>query len=196
MAFAAREIGLFIRRWLANPLRVGAIAPSSRSLGRLVARHAVGSPDDVVVELGAGTGTITRELINAGAREDNLVLVELDGDLARYLRRWFPRATIVQDDASRPAEVVPDAVLGRAASVISGIPALQFPPDKQRGYMAQCARCLRPGGHVLQYTYSLKSPIRLGATGVTGRRLGLTLINLPPAHVWGYEAPAPAAAAA
>ena len=110
MAFAAREIGLFVRRWLANPLRVGAIAPSSRSLGRLVARHAVSSADDVVVELGAGTGTITRELINAGAREDNLVLVELDADLAAYLRRWFPRATIVQDDASRPAEIVPDWV--------------------------------------------------------------------------------------
>ena len=86
-------------------------------------------------------------------------------------------------------------MLGRAASVISGIPALQFSPDKQAHYMGQCARCLRPGGQVLQYTYSLKSPIRLGVTGVSGRRLGLTLINVPPAHVWGYDAPAPAAAA-
>lgn len=186
MGQARGELGIFLRRWLAHPLRVGAIAPSSRALGRLVARHAVTSPDDIVIELGAGTGTITQDLLDAGAREENLVLVEMDTDLVAYLRQLYPQATIIADDASTPAEIVPDAVLGRAATVISGIPALQFSDAKQRAYIAQCIQCLREDGHILQYTYSLKSPIRQRETGVTGRRLGVTLANVPPAHVWGY----------
>ncbi|SDG55877.1 phosphatidylethanolamine/phosphatidyl-N-methylethanolamine N-methyltransferase [Limimonas halophila] len=186
MAQARGELGIFLRRWLAHPLRVGAIAPSSRALGRLVARNAVSSPDDIVVELGAGTGTITHDLLAAGAREENLVLVELDTDLVAYLRRLYPRATILADDASTPAEIVPGELLGRAATVISGIPALQFSDAKQRSYIGQCIQCLREGGQILQYTYSLKSPIRQRETGVTGQRLGVALVNVPPAHVWGY----------
>lgn len=195
---ARGELRLFLRRWLAHPLRVGAIAPSSRALGRLVARHAVTAADDVIVELGAGTGTITQDLLSAGAREDNLVLVEMDTDLVAYLRQLYPRATIIAADASAPAEIVPPELLGRAATVISGIPALQFSDAKQRAYIGQCLQCLREGGQILQYTYSLKSPIRQRETGVTGQRLGVALVNVPPAHVWGYTpavAIQPAAAA-
>lgn len=52
---------LFLRRWLANPGKVGAVLPSSAALGRLVARNVARRPDQWVVELGAGTGTVTRD---------------------------------------------------------------------------------------------------------------------------------------
>ena len=55
-AEARQEEILFIKRWLAHPLKVGALLPSSPFLARLVARHTRIGDDDVVVELGAGPG--------------------------------------------------------------------------------------------------------------------------------------------
>jgi len=196
MSSQSAELSLFLRRWLANPLRVGAVLPSSKALARLVARNAVQSPDSIVVELGAGTGTITRRLIEAGAREANLIVVELDSDYAAYLQRQFPKATVIEGDATQPCTLVPESVIGRVDTVISGIPALQFPLEKQRSYMDQCFALVRPEGQVLQYTYSLKSPLPCRPLAMAGRRLGLALANVPPAHLWGYTRPTPVSAAA
>ena len=138
MSSYAGEIGLFLRRWLANPLRVGAILPSSKALARLVGRNVVRDGNEVVLELGAGTGTITRGLVEAGVPEANLVLVELDPDMVAYLRTRFPRARVIEGDATRPLDLLPGHLVGRVDTVISGIPALQFPLEKQRSYMDQC----------------------------------------------------------
>lgn len=196
MSSQTAEIALFLRRWLAHPLRVGAIMPSSRALARLVARNAVATPDDLVVELGAGTGTVSRALIDVGLRPENLVLIELDADLLGYLRRRFPHSTVVDGDASRPRDLLPGAMCGRVDTVISGIPALQFPLAKQRAFIDQCFDVMRAGGQLLQYTYSLNSPLPCQALRLDGRRLGVAFANVPPAHVWGYTPRQSAAARA
>jgi phosphatidylethanolamine/phosphatidyl-N-methylethanolamine N-methyltransferase len=190
------ELSLFLRRWIAHPLRVGAVLPSSPSLCRMVARNTVTGPDDRVLELGAGTGTVTEHLIAAGLPEEQLILVELDPDYVGYLRARFPRALVVEGDASRPRSLLPGELIGEIDTVISGIPALQFPLAKQRSYMDQCFSLLREGGQVLQYTYSFKSPLPYQKLQMTGRRLGLTLANVPPAHLWCYLRPQPAMASA
>jgi len=196
MSSYAGEIALFLRRWLANPLRVGAVLPSSRALARLVGKNVVRSRDETVLELGAGTGTISRGLVEAGLPESQLILVELDPDMVAYLRRRFPDATVIEGDATRPQELIPAHLVGRIDTVISGIPALQFPLEKQRGYMDQCFAVCQPEGYVLQYTYSLKSPLPYQLLEMTGRRLGLALANIPPAHLWGYTRASDMAAAA
>lgn len=198
MSSQSAEIGLFFRRWLAHPLRVGSVIPSSKALARLVAKSTVHSKDDIVLELGAGTGTITQGLLQAGLDERNLLLVEVDQDMLACLRRRFPKATVIDGDATRPCDIVPRELVGRVDSLISGIPALQFPLDKQRAYMDQCFAVTRPGGVVVQYTYSLKSPLPYEKLDMHGQRLGVAIANVPPAHLWRYsrpEAEAPAEAA-
>ena len=49
----------FIRSWLEKPLTVGAVAPSSRMLGRAMARYVDPAEPGPVIELGPGTGAIT-----------------------------------------------------------------------------------------------------------------------------------------
>ena len=197
MSGQSGEVALFLRRWLANPLRVGAVLPSSKALARLVGRNVVKSNQSIVLELGAGTGTITQGLIEAGLPESQLILVELDPDLVAFLRRRFPKARTIEGDATKPLELLPDNLIGRIDSVISGIPALQFPLQKQRSYMDQCFASAKPDGQIVQYTYSLKSPLPYELLEMSGRRLGLTFANVPPAHLWSYtrtvEMPAAAA---
>lgn len=196
MSDKSAEISLFLRRWLRHPLRVGAVLPSSPALCRMVARNAVPGPEARVLELGAGTGTVSDHLLAAGLPEERLILVELDSDYVAYLRQRFPKATVVEGDASRPRSLLPQELVGTLDTVISGIPALQFPLDKQRAYMDECFSVLREGGQVLQYTYSLKSPLPYEKLEMEGRRLGLTLANVPPAHLWCYQRPSPAFARA
>ena len=68
---------------------------------RLIVNAAEIAPDDVVVEIGAGRGILTRELVARGAR---VVAIELDQILAGRLENEFAgggRVTVVMADARK-----------------------------------------------------------------------------------------------
>ncbi len=82
--------GLFLRRWAANPLQMGSVVPSSPALGRRIAALVERRGEEVVVELGAGTGAITRALLAGGVPAERLVVVEIVPDMAAHLAQAFP----------------------------------------------------------------------------------------------------------
>jgi phosphatidylethanolamine/phosphatidyl-N-methylethanolamine N-methyltransferase len=122
------EIAFFLRRWLADPLRVGAIMPSAPALTRRMAREVrLRDDDDVVVELGPGTGAVTRALIHAGVPEERLILVERDPKMCAFLRRRFPSAQLIQGDTGCLEEVLPARWHGRVGTVVSSLPLVSLP---------------------------------------------------------------------
>jgi phosphatidylethanolamine/phosphatidyl-N-methylethanolamine N-methyltransferase len=195
-AARAGEELLFLRRWLAHPLKVGALLPSSAWLGRLVARNVSLGPDEYVVELGAGTGTVTRELLASGIPSDRLFVVELDPDLCAFLRRQLPGANVVQGDATQLRALLPGDVAGKVRTVISGIPMVTLPQPLQRRMIDAWFDVMVPDGRMLQYTYSLVSPVPEAQLGLRGRRCGIVMRNIPPAWVWSYTRDRSAARAA
>jgi phosphatidylethanolamine/phosphatidyl-N-methylethanolamine N-methyltransferase len=182
----AGEELLFLRRWLAHPLKVGAVMPSSAFLGRLVAKNVRLGPDEYVVELGAGTGTVTKELLDAGIPADRLFVVEIDPDLCSFLRREVPQAQVIQGDATRLRALLPPEVAGKVRTVISGIPMVTLPLSVQAKMIDAWFDVMPPDGRMLQYTYSLVSPLPEAKLGVKGRRCGIVVRNVPPAWVWSY----------
>ncbi len=182
----ANEELLFLKRWLANPRKVGALLPSSPALARLVARSVRRNPDESVVELGAGTGSVTKFLLGSGIPLDKLFVVEIDPALCAFLRREVPQARIIQGDATRLGELLPPGVVGKVGTVISGIPMVTLPLEIQQQMVEAWFAVLAPGGHMLQYTYSLVSPLPEAKLGLKGRRCGIAMRNLPPAWVWSY----------
>lgn len=58
--------GPLFRRWLRNPLMMGSIIPSAPALRRRIAAAAERSLDEYVLDLGAGTGVVTRALLHSG----------------------------------------------------------------------------------------------------------------------------------
>jgi phosphatidylethanolamine/phosphatidyl-N-methylethanolamine N-methyltransferase len=178
---------LFFRRWIANPLKVGALLPSSRALARLVARNVEIGPDDAVIEVGAGTGSITKALVSAGIPRDRLFVIEIDADLCTYLRKQFPQVQIIHGDAGRLLDIVPSRWHGRVSTVISGIPMITLPFDAQQRLIRSWFSITKPGGQMLQYTYSLISPIPEARLGLNVRRCGMAFLNVPPASVFSYR---------
>src|SRR5436853_7434329 len=69
-----------------------------QNLVRLVADAGEIKPDDVVIEVGPGTGTLTEELL---ARAGKVIAVEIDRDLSALLRERFasdPKFELIEGD--------------------------------------------------------------------------------------------------
>jgi len=178
---------LFFRRWIANPLKVGALLPSSPALARLLARHVEIGPDDAVIEVGAGTGSITKALVSAGIPRDRLFVIEIDSDMCTYLRKQFPQVQIIHGDAGRLGDIVPSRWHGKVSTVVSGIPMITLPFEAQQRLIKSWFSMTKPGGQMLQYTYSLISPIPEAKLGLSVRRCGMAFLNVPPASVFSYR---------
>ncbi|MET0732857.1 MAG: phospholipid methyltransferase [Casimicrobiaceae bacterium] len=175
----------FFLAWLADPLRVGAVSPSSPALADAITAEI--TPDCApVIELGPGTGVFTRSLIQRGIPEERLALIERGGRFARKLERSFPRARVLQMDAARLAEVDPfDGE--RAGAVVSGLPLLLIRPGDVLRLLEGAFERLRPDAAFYQFTYGLDPPVPsriLDRLGLEVARLGGTFANVPPAAVY------------
>lgn len=185
---------LFLRRWLANPLQMGSVVPSSPSLCRrivsAVRRDLNDSApqrrdDEAVLELGAGTGVIGRALLAAGLPPERLIVAEIVPEMATHLRRVLPGALVLEGDARRLPDLVPPAWHGRIGSVICGIPLVLLPLAEQRRFLDAIA-AVAPGRGFLLYSYCVTSPLPWRKHGLRARREAWTPLNFPPASVWRY----------
>ncbi|VWB17781.1 phospholipid methyltransferase [Burkholderia arboris] len=181
---------LFLRTWLRNPRRVGALAPSGPALAALITAH-VPRERASVIELGAGTGVFTRALLARGVASDRLVLVEADPAFANALRHQFPALRIMQMDAAQLG-MTGDFFGGeRADAIVSGLPLVAMPVE-QAVAIVHCAfaRHLAAGGAFYQFTYVPRCPIParcLEALRIRAVRVGVAWMNFPPAVVYRFE---------
>jgi len=179
----------FAQSWMAHPLRVGAVAPSSRRLARLIASE-ITPASAPVLELGAGTGVFTRSLLGRGLREDQLILVECDPRFACLLEHDYPDAWVVQVDAARLSRlnIVDGELLG---AVVSGLPLLSMAMRSRIAILQFAFRHMRLGASFYQFTYGLRCPVprpALERLGLKAARLGSTWLNTPPATVYRIRA--------
>jgi phosphatidylethanolamine/phosphatidyl-N-methylethanolamine N-methyltransferase len=178
------HLGQFLWSWVQNPWAVGAIAPSGRELSRLMVQGI--GPDSRVLELGAGTGTVTEAVLEAGVLESNLELVERDPRFVRVLERYFPRVSVHSIDALSLARHLRHRA-GQIDCVISGLPLLLFSRRKRMRILAGAFALLAEGGSFHQFTYAARCPVEsrvLERLGLSATRLGIVARNFPPAFVY------------
>lgn len=166
---------------------MGSIVPSTRYLSEVIGRLAASSQTGPVLEIGAGTGSFTRAMINAGIEQERLHIVEMNAGLCRHLRQQFPRASIIRADATRLCEHLPPDTLGQFLLVVSGLPLVNMPRHTSRAIINQVKACMAPDGRLLQFTYMPFSPISLSRHALRGERKAWVLRNVPPATVWQYQ---------
>ncbi len=179
-------VPLFLRRWLAHPLRMGSVVPSSATLCNHVVR--CGWPEDggAVLDLGAGTGVISRAFLDAGLPPERLVSVEIDPDLAGHLRESMHGVEVLECDARALTQYLPDRFQGRISTVVCGIPMVLLPLAQQQQFVDSMI-AVAPGRGFLHFSYCITSPLPARKLGLTGTREVWTPLNLPPASVWRYR---------
>jgi len=175
----------FLARWLSHPWRIGAVAPSGRSLARLMVSE-LSRRSAPVFELGPGTGVFTHALLEKSIPAREITLVEFDQDFAALLQKRFPDTRVLCGDAARLSKHELSAQCGLGA-VISGLPLLSMPIRKVAMILIASFRLLRPGASFYQFTYGSRCPIPralLERLGLKASRVGRTYRNIPPATVY------------
>ena len=178
---------LFLKRWLKDPLMIGAIAPSSRELAAAMARLVPGDSQDPVIELGGGTGVITQALLEAGIAPARLIVVERDEALHDLLVKRFPEVRVLRGNAADLGELLRPLGVSRACAVVSGLPLLAMRDSVRDRIVEESFALLGPGAPFIQFTYGLVSPIPRRKLGIQGEVKSRVLNNLPPASVWLYH---------
>ena len=179
------DLSSFLRAWMADPLRVAAIAPSSRALAQMITAE-ITAASAPVIELGPGTGVFTRQLLARGIPEEQLALVEYGSAFIQLLAHRFPAARVMWMDAAKLSSV---CLFGgdRAVAVVSGLPFLSMTPKQVMAILAEAFGYLRHDGAFYQFTYGLSCPVPrvvLDQLGLESVRIGRALVNVPPAAVY------------
>jgi phosphatidylethanolamine/phosphatidyl-N-methylethanolamine N-methyltransferase len=180
---------LFLRQYLRNPLKVGAIAPSGQRLARAMVEALSPQPGETVVELGPGTGVFTRALIERGVAPDSLLLVEFDRGFAAHLRGAFPGVTVINDDAKDLPRILHSRGHRGVRRIISGLPFRSLPKPEGIAIARAIGEVLEPGGVLAQFSYFNIPPLppaEAAAAGLHGSRGRIIMRNIPPAFVWCY----------
>ena len=182
------DASVFFALWLQKPLRIAAANPSGARLADAVARCIDLKRPGPVLELGAGTGSLTQGLVRAGCPPERIIALESEPALVAVLRRQFPAIRVIEGDATR----IGDYLAGNVewlASVVSGLPIKWFPVEAQYAVVRPCLDLLGPGGRFLQLTNAFTSPVAVERLGIAGREVGRVWLNLLPAQIWAYSKP-------
>lgn len=180
---------VFFSKWLKSPLQVASVTPSSARLARAMAAALPGH-EGLVVELGAGTGPVTRALLGSGVPPEHLVVVERDLHFCRMLSRRFPGVTVIDGDAFE----LESLITGMGSSlpvraVVSGLPLVPMRAAAQANLLGQAMALTGGAGPFVQFSYGLVSPVKKPveqALELIPRCVAQVWRNVPPAKVWSY----------
>ncbi len=191
-AYAPAEPLLFLRGWSRNPLAVGGPFASSSRTARRLAQAVVdaavpgGGP---ILELGAGTGPVTKAIIDAGCPIDRVVAVERDAELCRSLEKRFYGLHVLHGDALELGTLMARSGIPAVSVVLSGLPMRAVARETAARCYSEAFDHMPEGGAVIQYTYGFKPPVD---PDNNGRKLVATFVgrewrNVPPIGIWRYR---------
>ena len=172
----------FAREILAGPRAIGAVCPSSPHLARAMAGELGNIDDGLVLELGAGTGSITHALLQQGIAPGRLVAVERSAALVAHLRKRFPAVRVIEGDATQLKTLLGDDAT-RVQAVVSGLPLRSLPRPVVQKISQQIRHLLPENGCFVQFTYDLRTSSVCEHEALKNARSRIIWNNLPPARV-------------
>jgi phosphatidylethanolamine/phosphatidyl-N-methylethanolamine N-methyltransferase len=159
-------------------------------VGQAMVRAIASRPGEAVVELGGGTGPVTRELLSSGIDPAALTTVELDPELARHLAAQFPQISVLNVPAQTVSQIWTSEAREKVGAVVSTLPLKIFDAETVDAVIAAAFDILRPGGVFVQFTYRFASPVdeaTVARFGLDARRSEIAWLNVPPAAIWVYS---------
>lgn len=176
---------------MAAPRTIGAICPSGKALSNALVNMALEKTrgkDGVIVDLGAGTGVVTRELLQRGFLPKYVLALDISRSFTPVFNRNCPSARLYVGDARNLRKIVADIYPHLPVlAIISSLPLKVMPASLVVPIMAELLRLLSEhDGVLVQYTYALWLRSALVKYGFTLQSRKLIASNLPPCLVERY----------
>jgi phospholipid N-methyltransferase len=135
-----------------------------------------------IVELGAGTGVITRYIHQFKHPKCQGIIFEQDEELIMYLKRIY-QGLHYHSRAEDLYPVLQERGLSEVDCILSGLPFMNFSPDLRERILNGVFLSLKPGGLFIQFQYSLQMKRHL-VNIFTNVDLRFVPLNIPPAFVY------------
>jgi len=211
MSRSWRDRLAFFRQAREHYHTTGAIAPSSRFLARAQTRPLAALKAQLdrparVLEVGPGTGAVTRRIVKLLEPGDTFDLVEINQEFAEVLgRRFTEDPSFSRLSESARVHAVPLQEFHRETAydvIISGLPMNNFPAALVEELFDAYFRLLSPEGTLSYFEYMYMRPLRKLVSGrddrqrvnriaelmsghcrLRGASTSWVFVNLPPAWV-------------
>ncbi|AGS24555.1 phospholipid N-methyltransferase PmtA [Rhizobium etli] len=177
----------FFKGWQRDKKGVGALIPTSIHAARRMASVVDPSSGLAVLELGAGTGVITRAILETGIDPQKLVSVEYSKPFYDGLTRRFPGVDFRLGDAFALDDVLAERSGEQFDCVVSAVPMLSFPMERRVALLEDLLARIPAGRPVIQITYGPLSPVIKMPDRYEVSHYDFVVRNIPPAQLWTYR---------
>lgn len=182
----------FFRSWIESPLKVGAVSPSGPLLAAKMAGYLDNPTLSRVVELGPGTGVVTKAILARGVPQQNLAVIEYSDSFCRLLDKRYPAMSVMCGDAYAIDDVLAAngwSVDGndRLDGIVSSLPLFTRPEEERQELVKRSLALLKPGAPFIQFSYALVPPVKPVPGQFSLEVSGWVWKNLPPARVFVYR---------
>jgi phosphatidylethanolamine/phosphatidyl-N-methylethanolamine N-methyltransferase len=185
----------FLQAFIKNPLKVGAITPSSPELAAKMIEGIIPSENNVVLELGVGTGAITKFLQEIVPDEKSYLGIELDGNLVKTLRTKFSDMKIVRGNACDLEKIHQKSGVGKVGYIICCLPFVSLPNEVGEKILSEIDRFMQQGCmfRTFQYAHGYYMPSAIKLREFMRKRYGkskrskLIVKNVPPAYTLTWK---------
>lgn len=177
----------FAWAWLNNPLKVGAVAPTTPRMAAKLASVVSATANAPVLELGPGTGVVTQAILDRGVRPGNIVSVEFSPIFLRQLRLDFPGVNFVLGDAFDVSGITNNIGISKFSAVISSLPLLNTPAEQRVRLIEDLLDLMPQEAPLIQFSYGRKPPVPSKNTSFVIEHYASVYRNIPPARLWVYR---------
>ncbi len=185
----------FLQAFLKNPLKVGSIAPSSPELAQQMVAGIRPNEESVVLELGVGTGAITKFLQEIVPSRESYLGIEIDKKLVKSLKENFPALKIVRGNACDTFSIYQKTGFGKVGYIICCLPFVSLPNDVGEKILAEIDKFMEQGCvfRTFQYAHGYYFPSAIKLREHMRDRYGkakkspLVVKNMPPAFTLTWK---------
>lgn len=177
---------VFMQEFLKHPLQIGSVIPSSRFLERRIVEAAKAETADVIIELGPGTGGVTRAMLRAMQPQTKLLSIEINPNFNKLVSAIADdRLTAHLGSARDLKKIISLYGLDPPNSIVSGIPFSTMSRSLGSQIIEAITSVLPPNGRFVAYQVNTQVAT-LCRPFLGPEQTSLELFNIPPMRIFQW----------
>ena len=193
--FLTQRRSSVFREFLRSPLQTGALFASGPQLASKLVHFANVRSSTSIVEIGAGSGAVTDEIVKHKSRDASLLAIEINEWLATLLRTRHPEIDVQCGDALEASQYLKQLGYGNCDAVVCSLPWANMSRQQQSKMLDVIETLLQNGGHFTSFAYAhcrFLPNARFFRQQLMERFDSVTVseiqwANIPPAYIYHAE---------